>query len=105
MPPGQEAQPIMRHRSLPESVHATLRYRILNDLIPAGTPLLEVALATEFGVSRTTIRAALRELQAERLVETAPRRGATVSRMSETDALEICFARYALESVTVRALS
>lgn len=94
----------MRHRSLPESVHAVLRYRILNNLIPAGAPLLEVPLAKEFGVSRTTIRTAMRELQAERLIEISPRRGSTVSRMSESDAREVCFARYALESVAVRGL-
>lgn len=103
-PRREGAEPLMRHRSLPESVHAILRYRILNNLIPAGAPLLEVPLANEFGVSRTTIRTAMRELHAERLIDIEPRRGSTVSRMSETDALEVCFARYALESVAVRGL-
>jgi GntR family transcriptional regulator, rspAB operon transcriptional repressor len=96
---------VLRHRSLPESVHEILRARILNNDIPAGAPLLEVALAEEFGVSRTTIRAAMRELQAERLIEITPRRGSTVIRMSETDAIEVCFARYTLESISVRELS
>lgn len=95
---------MLRHRSLPESVHEILRHRILNNEMPAGTPLLEVALAEEFGVSRTTIRAAMRELQAERLIEITPRRGSTVTRMSKDDALEVCFARYTLESVAVRNL-
>jgi DNA-binding GntR family transcriptional regulator len=93
------------HQSLPESIHALLRKRILNNEIPAGAPLLEVSLAEEFGVSRTTVRAAIRELQAERLVEVTPRRGTTVSRMSQTDVLEVCFARYLLESVALRVLS
>ena len=101
---GRSRSPFL-HRSLPESVHAVLRDRILNNEIPAGTPLLEVALAEEFGVSRTTIRSAMRELQAERLIEIAPRRGTTVIRMSESDAQEVCFARYTLESVAVRAMS
>lgn len=96
---------ILVHRSLPQSVHEILRARILNNEIPAGAPLLEVALAEEFGVSRTTIRAAMRELQAERLVEIAPRRGTTVIRMSEEDAREVCFARYTLEAVSLRELS
>jgi DNA-binding GntR family transcriptional regulator len=86
-------------------VHAVLRARILNNEIPAGAPLLEVALAEEFGVSRTTIRAAMRELHAERLIEITPRRGSTVIRMSEEDALEVCFARYTLESISVKELS
>jgi DNA-binding GntR family transcriptional regulator len=100
---GRSRSPF-RHPSLPESVHAVLRDRILNNEIPAGAPLLEVALAEEFGVSRTTIRSAMRELQAERLIEIAPRRGTTVIRMSESDAQEVCFARYTLESVAVRTM-
>jgi GntR family transcriptional regulator, rspAB operon transcriptional repressor len=95
---------VLRHLSLPESVHEILRARILNNEIPAGTPLLEVALSEEFGVSRTTIRAAMRELQAERLIEITPRRGTTVIRMSEADAREVCFARYTLEEVSLKGL-
>ena len=89
---------LLNHRSLPESVHEILRARILNNELAAGTPLVELNLAAEFGVSRTTIRSALRELQAERLVEIAPRRGTTVSRMSFETSQQICVARYALES-------
>jgi GntR family transcriptional regulator, rspAB operon transcriptional repressor len=106
VPAGRDGnRPVFRHRSLPESVHEILRARILNNEIPAGAPLLEVALAEEFGVSRTTIRAAMRELHAERLIEITPRRGSTVIRMSEEDALEVCFARYTLESISVKELS
>jgi DNA-binding GntR family transcriptional regulator len=110
VPPSSSAgrdpdSPVFIHQSLPESIHALLRKRILNNEIPAGAPLLEVSLAEEFGVSRTTVRAAIRELQAERLVEVTPRRGTTVSRMSQTDVLEVCFARYLLESVALRVLS
>jgi DNA-binding GntR family transcriptional regulator len=47
----------------------------------------------------------MREVQAERLIEITPRRGSTVIRMSESDAYEVCFARYTLESVAVRELS
>ena len=104
-PSAAHARTVLRHQSLPESVHEILRFRILNNEVPAGAPLSEVALAEEFGVSRTTIRAAMRELQAERLIEITPRRGSTVIRMSESDAIEVCFARYTLESVAVRSLS
>ncbi len=103
--PAHDDNPVFVHQSLPESIHAVLRKRILNNEIPAGTPLLEVALAEEFGVSRTTVRAAIRELQAERLVEVTPRRGTMVTRMSEADVLEVCFARYVLESVALRSLT
>jgi DNA-binding GntR family transcriptional regulator len=89
---------VVQHRSLPEQVHEILRLRILNNELPAGAPLPEFPLAAEFGVSRTTIRSAMRELQAERLIEVSPRRGSTVSRMSERDIEEVCYARYVLEA-------
>jgi DNA-binding GntR family transcriptional regulator len=89
---------VFQHLSLPESVHQVLRSRILNNELPAGTPLLEVNLSEEFGVSRTTIRAALRELQNERLVEIQPRRQTIVTRMSAEDVTEVCYARFVLES-------
>lgn len=89
---------VFQHLSLPESVHQVLRSRILNNELPAGTPLLEVNLSEEFGVSRTTIRAALRELQNERLVEIQPRRQTIVTRMSAEDVTEVCYSRFVLES-------
>jgi DNA-binding GntR family transcriptional regulator len=95
------ARNVLRHRSLPESVHEILRSRILNNEMPAGTPLIELNLADEFGVSRTTVRAALRELQAERLVEVQPRRQTIVTRMSAEDVAEACYARFVLESASL----
>lgn len=89
---------VLRHVSLPGSVHEILRSRIVNNELPAGTPLVELNLADEFGVSRTTVRAALRELQTERLVEVSPRRYTIVTRMSAEDVAEACYARFVLES-------
>jgi GntR family transcriptional regulator, rspAB operon transcriptional repressor len=92
-----EAEPL-RHLSLPEVVRLTLRRRIINNELPAGSRLLETKLAEEFGVSRTTLRSALRELKNDGLVEIAPRRGAFVARMNPSDIRDICFARYVLEA-------
>lgn len=105
-PPTQPARrTVLRHRSLPESIHEILRLRILNNELPSGTPLVELALADEFGVSRTTVRAAMRELQAERLIEINPRRGSTVTRMSAEDIREVCFARYTLEAAGLKEIT
>ena len=92
---------VLQHRSLPESVHDILRSQILRNELPAGTPLVELNLAAEFGVSRTTVRAALRELQAERLIEVQPRRRTIVSRMSVEDVSEACYTRFVLESASL----
>ncbi len=96
--PNDRNRNVFRHLSLPESVHEVLRSRILNNELPAGTPLVELNIAEEFGVSRTTVRAALRELQTERLIEVQPRRQTIVTRMSAEDVEEACYARFTLES-------
>jgi DNA-binding GntR family transcriptional regulator len=89
---------VISHQSLPEVVRLTLRRRILNNEIMAGERLIEANLAAEFGVSRTTLRAALMELKNDRLVEFLPRRGCSVARMSRAEVEDACFARYLLES-------
>jgi DNA-binding GntR family transcriptional regulator len=89
---------MISHLSLPEVVRLTLRRRILNNELVAGERLIEANLAAEFGVSRTTLRAALMELRNDRLVEFSPRRGCSVARMSRAEIEDACFARYLLEA-------
>jgi DNA-binding GntR family transcriptional regulator len=89
---------VITHQSLTEAVRVTLRRRILNNELAAGERLIEANLAAEFGVSRTTLRAALMELKNDRLVEFSPRRGCSVARMSRAEVEDACFARYLLES-------
>jgi DNA-binding GntR family transcriptional regulator len=89
---------MISHQSLPEVVKDTLRRRILNNELPAGERLIEASLAAEFGVSRTTLRAALMELKNDRLVEFSPRRGCSVARMTRAEVEDACFARYLLEA-------
>ena len=94
---------ILEHVSLPEAVTRALRQRILNNELAAGSRLVEASLAAEFGVSRATIRDAMRSLQAEGLIEIVPRRYSVVTRMSATDAEDVCYARYVLEDASVRS--
>ena len=79
-----------------------LRLRILNNELVAGARLVEANLATEFGVSRGTIRDAMRTLQAEGLIEIVPRRYSVVTRMSAAAAEDVCYARYVLEDASVQ---
>lgn len=88
---------ILEHVSLPEAVGRALRHRILNNELPAETRLVEANLAAEFGVSRGTIRDAMRGLQAEGLIAIVPRRYSVVTRMSPADAEDVCYARFVLE--------
>jgi GntR family transcriptional regulator, rspAB operon transcriptional repressor len=89
---------MISHLSLPEVVKLTLRRRIINNELEAGERLIEASLAAEFGVSRTTLRAALMELKNDRLVEFSPRRGCWVARMTRAEVEDACFARYLLEA-------
>ena len=92
---------MLEHVSLPEAVSRALRHRILNNELPADTRLVEANLAAEFGVSRGTIRDAMRSLSAEGLIAIVPRRYSVVTRMSREDAEDVCFARYVLEDASV----
>ena len=78
-----------------------LRHRILNNELPADSRLVEANLAAEFGVSRGTIRDAMRSLQAEGLIAIVPRRYSVVTRMSPEDAEDVCYARYVLEDASL----
>ena len=92
---------ILEHVSLPEAVTRALRYRILNNELPAESRLVEANLAAEFGVSRGTIRDAMRSLHAEGLIDIVPRRYSVVTRMSTEDAEDVCYARYVLEDASL----
>src|SRR5215469_14171289 len=91
----------LEHVSLPEAVGKALRRRILNNELRAETRLVEANLAAEFGVSRGTIRDAMRSLQSEGLIAIVPRRYSIVTRMSAEDTEDVCYARYVLEDASI----
>ncbi|WP_319772385.1 GntR family transcriptional regulator [Breoghania sp.] len=71
-----------RSRTRTEDIRLQLADEIVKgDLVP-GTQLDEMGLAARFGVSRTPIREALRQLEASGLVEQKPHYGAFVSKLS-----------------------
>jgi DNA-binding GntR family transcriptional regulator len=84
---------------LREQVIRTLRQAIRDFELKPGQRLVERELIEQLGVSRTTIREALRELASEGLVTVVPQRGAIVSAPSLEEALDLYEVRAALESL------
>lgn len=79
-----------------------LRNAISRGLYPPGMRLVERELCEALGVSRTSVREALRQLQAENLIEVGKRRNITVAVISSKDAEDIYLMREMLETLAVR---
>lgn len=97
------AEPVGRTAApLREQVIAALRLAIVEFQLVPGQRLVERELIESLGVSRTTIREALRELASEGLVTVVPQRGAIVSVPSLDDAIDLYEVRASLESLVVQ---
>lgn len=88
-----------RSRTLTEDLRLQLADEILRGELQPGTALDEVRIATRFGVSRTPVREALRQLNASGLVDIRPHRGAVVAQLSEERLHELFVAMAELEAV------
>lgn len=85
-----------------EQVLMNLRTAIFNRTFAPGQRLIERELCELTGVSRTSVREALRQLEAEGLVTMIPHRGPVVARTSASEALELYEVRSVLEGLAVR---
>ncbi len=94
-------QPISldEYRPLREVVAETLRHAIQEGVLAPGERLMEIHLADELGVSRTPIREAIRELEADGFVVMIPRRGTYVADISLKDISQVFEIRSALEEL------
>jgi DNA-binding GntR family transcriptional regulator len=86
------------HRtSVADQVAGILRQRVLNGELRPGTPLHELPLAESLGVSRNTMREAMRILSLEGLLKRSIHRGIAVAQLSVQDVQEIYHVRRVLE--------
>jgi DNA-binding GntR family transcriptional regulator len=95
----------MRVQTLPglrEQVAERLRLAIATGKFPAGARLIERELCEMMGVSRTSLREALRELQADGLITLQPNKGLSVSTISIDTARSIYEVRAMLEGLAAR---
>ncbi|MEV4893113.1 GntR family transcriptional regulator [Nonomuraea sp. NPDC050547] len=85
-----------------ETVHATLKERIIEGDLHPGQRLIERDLAAELEVSRVPVREALGRLEAERLVVLVPRQGVLVSPFTPQDVADFFDVRESLEVLAAR---
>lgn len=88
--------------SLRGRVFNRLREDILSGKYEKDEELREITIAAEFGVSRTPVREALRQLELEGLVRIIPNKGAYVMGISEKDIHDIYHIRSYLEGLCAR---
>lgn len=90
------------HASLEQEIGSALRTAIVEGEFAPGTRLIELDLAARFNVSQGTIRAALKDIQAQGLIEYRPRRGNFVITVEKADIYEISMLRDSLEALGAR---
>ncbi|UOQ56910.1 GntR family transcriptional regulator [Leucobacter allii] len=98
-----EISDIALHRvSTAEAVADALVGLIVSGTLPAGEPLRESSLAAKLGVSRNSLREAIRLLERSRLVQYEIHRGAIVSTPTLEDLDDLTRTRRQLELAAVR---
>lgn len=91
--------PPIERQTLHQELMSRLKALILDGTLKPGSKIPEVALAVQFGVSRTPLREALRALAADGVVNLVPNKGAIVAMISEFEIQEILPIIGALEAL------
>ena len=84
------------------TVYQHLLVEIGSGVLNAGDRLRETELAERLGVSRTPIREAIRQLEADGIVRHMPRQGATLRMLCYTEVMELYEMRTVLEGTAAR---
>ncbi|MEQ1775118.1 MAG: GntR family transcriptional regulator [Burkholderiales bacterium] len=100
MPTRKSVAP-RRQPASTETIVARITNALVEQRLPPGTKLGEVALGEVFGVSRTKIRQALIRLAQDKLITLLPARGAFVTKPEPRDARELFDARRVIERVLI----
>jgi len=87
---------------LGEQVSTILTKAILDDTLKGGQQLVEAELQKQFGISRSPLREAFRDLEKKGLVVIIPRRGTFVKKVISQDIQEIFPVRAVLEGLAAK---
>lgn len=105
-PPARRQAPATRVTgTLDQTVYDALFDAVMQGRLRPGERLGEAALCTQFAVSRTVVRQALRRLAEAHIVEIVPNKGATVAAPTPQETRDVFAARRAIEAAIVRQVA
>lgn len=85
-----------------EEIRTAIRDAIFSGKLKPGDRIIETYWAKEMGVSQGPVREAIRDLEAQGLVETVPFKGSRVRSLTEKDVRDNYSVRICLESKSIR---
>ncbi len=88
-------------QSIQNQVVRNLREAIISGIFQPGDPLVEADMCARLGVSRPSLREALRSLEAEKLLIIVPKKGSYIPSLTLDEAREIYETRALLEGEAV----
>jgi len=94
--------PALVPQSLQEAILAHIRQLLLGGVLVPGEKIDVDGIADDFGISQPPVREALKQLQAEKVVCWAPRKGFRVAKLSFADFSELQHITTLLESEAIR---
>ncbi len=93
---------ISSHLTLREKIVDAVRDDIIKGRLKAGQKISEAEIANRYGISRTPVREAFRQLATEGFLQLMPRRGVMVACLSEKDVIEFYELKSLLEGYAAR---
>ncbi|HBG47058.1 MAG TPA: GntR family transcriptional regulator [Deltaproteobacteria bacterium] len=94
--------PVERPLTLRERIVDFVKDSIISGKLKPGDRVPEQEIAESFGISRTPIREAFRQLESEGFISVVPRKGAVVSAMTDKDVREFYAIKSLLEGYAAR---
>lgn len=94
--------PVERHLTLRERIVEFVKDAIIKGRLKPGERVPESELAEMFGISRTPIREAFRQLESEGFITFTPRKGAIVSPITDKDVIEFYAIKGLLEGYAAK---
>ena len=93
------------HSTLIAPIYEKVKSMILNNELKPGQKIIQEKIASELGVSRTPLNKALQMLEFEMLLESIPRKGTYVKKISLEEMLDIFDVREGIEEVAARLVA